>query len=61
MSSTPYVETETLLAVLEGRHDDARRMMGEMFPGEARNLRQACDKLCSIYWDLNDNEGFKGS
>lgn len=59
MSQTPYAETEALLAVLEGRSDDARKMVAAMYPGEARNLRMACDKLADLYWDIKDNEGFK--
>lgn len=60
MSATPYTETEALLAVLEGRPEDARKMLAEMYPGEARNLNGACERLVSLYWDVKDNEGFRG-
>lgn len=55
-----YAETAMLLAVLEGRDEDARRMMSDLYPGEARDLHRACDRLGTIYWDVKDNEGFKG-
>lgn len=49
MVSTPFVETEALLAVLEGRPEDAEEILSGFLPGElvgfSRQLRLLDDLI----------------
>jgi hypothetical protein len=45
---TPYLETEALLAVLNGDEDAAREKLGEMSPMELEVFRERLDTLDSI-------------
>jgi hypothetical protein len=48
MGSTPWVETEILVAVMSGDRDEALRLLGTMLPGERAALEEYIDTLADL-------------
>lgn len=46
-----FVETEALLAVLEGDEEHCVKLLGDMLPSELRNLQLAASRLRSLAAD----------
>jgi hypothetical protein len=48
VSETPYVETEVLIAVMNGDIDEAKRLLRDCFPGELNELATNAFKLYTM-------------
>lgn len=53
---TTFAETAALYYLLEGRKDDVRRVVGDMFPGERADFAAQLDELRSMLTDRFGND-----
>lgn len=59
MPETPYVETEALLAVMNGDEDEARRILGGMYRGERVDLLGHAERLAELAEEINRAEALR--
>ena len=43
-----FVETQALVAVMDGDETEATRLLQTMLPGELRGLADSCDRLSAL-------------
>lgn len=48
MPETPYIETNALLAVMNGNDDEALKLVDELLPGERANLVKHLSRLSAL-------------